>query len=452
MANYYVRSGAGGAGTGADWANAYTTLATAMSGKAAGDVFWVADDHAENSGTSAMTLASPGSAAAPCRILCVNTHATEPPTGLAATATFTTTTGGSATIRLTGFAYIYGCQFIMGSGSSSSIIMGVDSGSPFWIKFEKCLLRVATTGATAGIALGTSASAVDDSMVEFVDTQLQFGATGQTCAIRCKFRWTSPGNVQVLASTAQIPTTLFTPNNDAVGWAEIMGVDFSQLTSGKSLISLATTSSMDFTFIDCRLSTDANRTTGSSSGIGGSRVKFINCNSGDVNYDLDDNQYEGRITHEISVVRTTPPGASDGTTTVSRLMTTGANARFEAPLYSDWSAFWNETTGSAVGVAFAVLTNNVTLTDAEAWIEVEYLGTSGFPLGKITTDRATNIMTTGTNQATDSASTWANAPGTPVKQTLGVSITPQEKGLIRARVCLARASTAIYFDPKPDIT
>jgi hypothetical protein len=65
MASVYVRSGAAGAGTGADWANAYTTLAAAFTAKAAGDVFYVSDDHAETQ-ASAMTLVSPGTAANPC--------------------------------------------------------------------------------------------------------------------------------------------------------------------------------------------------------------------------------------------------------------------------------------------------------------------------------------------------------------------------------------------------
>jgi hypothetical protein len=39
MASYYVWSGATGTGTGASWANAYTTLTLAFSGKLAGDIF-----------------------------------------------------------------------------------------------------------------------------------------------------------------------------------------------------------------------------------------------------------------------------------------------------------------------------------------------------------------------------------------------------------------------------
>lgn len=35
-----------------------------------------------------------------------------------------------------------------------------------------------------------------------------------------------------------------------------------------------------------------------------------------------------------------------------------------------------------------------------------------------------------------------------MKQSLAVTFTPQEKGIIRAKVCLAKASTTMYFDPK----
>jgi hypothetical protein len=62
MANVYVYSGAAGAGTGADWTNAYTTLTAALAAKAAGDDFWVAHDHAETQ-ASALTLTSPGTPA-----------------------------------------------------------------------------------------------------------------------------------------------------------------------------------------------------------------------------------------------------------------------------------------------------------------------------------------------------------------------------------------------------
>ena len=151
MANYYVRSAAAGVANGTTWADAYTSLAVALSGKSAGDVFWIADDHAESNATN-QALTSPGTAASPCRILCVNTHATEPPTGLATTATVTTTSTG--TITFAGFAYCYGVSFIQGSGNNSSTTMGFTNSSPLWWKLDNCLLYHASTGATAIIAVG----------------------------------------------------------------------------------------------------------------------------------------------------------------------------------------------------------------------------------------------------------------------------------------------------------
>ena len=71
MPHVYVDSNAGGSGTGADWANAYTTIGAALTAKAAGDNFWVAHNHAETA-AGAKTLTSPGTSAAPCTIICVD--------------------------------------------------------------------------------------------------------------------------------------------------------------------------------------------------------------------------------------------------------------------------------------------------------------------------------------------------------------------------------------------
>ena len=72
MANWYVWSGAtAGGGTGADWANAYLTLQAAVTGKTAGDVFYVAHDHSQTQ-ASALTITFPGTEAIPNRVYCVN--------------------------------------------------------------------------------------------------------------------------------------------------------------------------------------------------------------------------------------------------------------------------------------------------------------------------------------------------------------------------------------------
>src|SRR4029077_14277585 len=92
MANVYVDSNAAGAGTGADWANAYTTLGAALTAKAAGDSFFVAHNHAETA-ASAKVLTSPGTVSNPCFIYCVSSAGSVPPVSadLRTTATITTT-------------------------------------------------------------------------------------------------------------------------------------------------------------------------------------------------------------------------------------------------------------------------------------------------------------------------------------------------------------------------
>jgi hypothetical protein len=204
-----------------------------------------------------------------------------------------------------------------------------------------------------------------------------------------------------------------------------------------------------YSFINCKLGSSVLIGVNAIVGQGGAVIRAVNCDSADTNYRYYLQNYSGTIIQDTAVLKT--GGATDGTTPFSRKMVTTANSKFESPLCSDYVTIWNETL-SARTLYIPIVTDNVTLTDAEAWIEVEYLGTSGFPLALRITDRAADVLATPVNQDTDAVSAWPAAPGTPVKQKLQVTFTPAEKGPIRARVCLAKASTTLYFDPKPVIS
>jgi len=78
MASYYIWSGATGSANGTSWANAYTTLTTAFSGKVAGDVFYVAQDHLEAT-AAAVTLTTAGTSANPSKVICVDRAGSVPP-------------------------------------------------------------------------------------------------------------------------------------------------------------------------------------------------------------------------------------------------------------------------------------------------------------------------------------------------------------------------------------
>lgn len=447
MANVYVRSGAGGAGTGADWANAYTTLSAAFAAKAAGDDFWVAGDHAESS-ASAITLTCPGTPSNPCRVICVSHTGSVPPvsTDLLTTATISTT--GNTSLAINGTFYCRGVTITAGDSTGTAHLNIGNTDVSWWQKYELCKLALGGSGSSSRIKINSVLNPGMDYRLELENSTLSFGAVGQGVLPHGRLVWS--GTSSALLGT--VPTTLFLPvQYTASGDVDVIGVDLSAAGSGKNLVDVSVRCDSVFRFIDCKLGSSVSFTTGSITSQNGTRVYGINCDSADTNYRYFSQTYQGTITHETTIVRTS--GASDGTTTFSRKMVTTANSKWYSPLESDWMILWNETTGSSVTVTIPVITDNVTLKDSEAWVEVEYLGTSGFPLGSYARDRSADVLASGTNQTTDSTSTWTTTGlTTPVKQSLSTSFTPQEKGPYRVRVVLAKASTTMYFDPKIQVS
>ena len=205
-----------------------------------------------------------------------------------------------------------------------------------------------------------------------------------------------------------------------------------------------------FTIRNTKLPANINVVTGTNPGPGGIRVKMHNCDSGDTNYRFAEHSYEGSVVNETTIVRTS--GASDGTTPISWKMVSSANSKFWYPLVSPEIAIWNDTVGSAKTATIEIVNDGTTFQDDEIWLEVEYLGTSGFPKGTKLSDRMTNILATPANQAASTVAWTTTGLTTPVKQKLSVTFTPQEKGYIQARVMLAELSKTVYIDPLITIT
>src|SRR5437868_15183324 len=118
MANVYVDSAAAGAGTGADWTNAYTTLGAATAAKAAGDDFWVASGHAESAG-SAKTITFPGTSASPNRCISVNKAGSAPPVAADILAGASITTTGANSIAINGAVYGEGITLNAGDAANA---------------------------------------------------------------------------------------------------------------------------------------------------------------------------------------------------------------------------------------------------------------------------------------------------------------------------------------------
>jgi len=437
MAIVYLRSTDGNdADDGSTWALAKATLAAALTAAGAGGTVYVSQAHAETQ-AGAMVLTSPGTEASPVLVVCVS-DAAEPPTTRASTATVTVS--GAAVISFRGSAYSYGVDYLS-AHTLGAFAVGASSTVASW-SFDEVLFSL-TASASNRWSLGGSSSG---SIARLRNCVFKFANVGARIRVGGKLIWT--GNNSSVDASGSIPTFLFdAPGGLDAAIAVIEGVDLSALGSGKALVGVTAADSGDFLFLNCKLGSSVSILSGAIAAHGGVRVRLINCDSGDTQYRYAQALYEGMETSETTIVRS--GGATDRTTPIALKIVTTAGASARWPYESLPMEFWNESL-SALTVTIPVLTDNVTLTDAEAWLEVEYLGTSGFPLGVFASDRVADpIFGTPANQTTDATSSWTTTGlGTPVKQSLSVTFTPAEKGIVRARVCIAKASTTVYYDPK----
>ncbi len=434
MADIYVRSTDGdNADDGSTWALAKLDLSGADDVENAGDTVWVSQNHAESS-ASALFLNWDGTKASPTRIICGN-DAAEPPTALATTATVTTT-GNSSIGLVTGgdHLYLYGIGFTAGSGATGTANFTIASGTGSFTVFEDCSIHLGTTDtATRIIISGTTNATV------LKNTDLQFSSTSQSINTQAEgFRWIG-GSV---LSDAAI-TKLF---DNVGGTIVVEGVDLSNCASSMNICS-STSSSVRLTVRNCKLPSSWSGSVNASTPAIDSSYELVNCDDGDTNYRLEKKTYFGTVVHETTIVKDS--GASDGTTQLSWNMTSNADTEWNhQTLVSPPIILWNEDIDNTITVAVDILHDSVTaLQDDEVWIEVQYLGTSGFPLSLFADDAAADYLATPANQATSGATWTTTGMSNPNEQQLSVDITPREKGYIIAKVHLAKPSYTIYVDP-----
>jgi hypothetical protein len=439
----YVRSTDGSdSDNGSTFALANATLTGAIADAVAGDRIWVSDNHAESTAGS-ITLAMPGTIAAPNQVLCGD-DAAEPPTSLATTATVSTT--GNNGITITGSGYIYGITFTSGSGALGSSAPFNIGGAGNKQMYDACNFVLGTSSITQRISVTGDASAASSELI-WKNCGVRFNnASHAITARRGKFQWR--GGSALSGGTS--PTLILDGGGGSAyqSLCMIEGVDFSNWASGVNIFGGGVG---QFVIRNCKLPASWSGSLSNAAMLAGSRYSMYNCDSGDTNYRLWIEDHAGNIKSETTIVRT--GGANDGTTAIAWKLATTADAEYPTiRLETDEIARWNETVGSAITVTVEVVTDGVTLTDAECWLEVQYLGTSGFPLSLFASDAKADVIASAANQASSSVTWTTTGLSSPVKQKLSVTFTPQEKGAILAKVILAKASTTVYVCPKLDVT
>lgn len=438
MANIYVRSTDGSnADNGSTWALAKLDLVGAAAIDAAGDTIYVSQAHAESTAAQ-ITFVLAGTLVSPTKIICGD-DAAEPPTTVS-TSGSVSTTGASGIIFSGASFFVRGLIFNIGSGANLAS-MSLATAASARVHFQLCDF---IQGGSNGGNVNANSTGGTGCFVVLEDCRFKFASSAGG------LRFSTSGTLlvqggSIISGGTSLTALVVAPGASANHVVRISGMDLTNAAAGMHIFTAG--NFMHGVIRNSKLPASWSGSLVTGTIAGGSRYEMHNCDSGDTNYSIQIVDACASLLAETTVVRT--GGASNGTTTMSWKIATTADAEYPQQVFeSPEIVVWNETTGSAITVTVETVTDNVTLTDAEAWLEVEYLGTSGVPLGTFGNDAKADVLATAANQ-TSSAETWTTTGlTTPVKQKLSVTFTPQEKGFVHAVVKVAKASTTVYVCPK----
>jgi hypothetical protein len=364
----------------------------------------------------------------------------------------TTADGNHITITATsGGLYTYGINFQAGltganNGTNDLIISGTNANHVY----EKCSFII-NNGATGSLLQVNPGNASSD--VTFINCQLGFGNPSHYIDPGTSF-WNWKGNSGPSAFQAGLvsPSTLV--GDSANGRLSVIlweGLDLSNFT-GQINGSQQAINFRHMTIKDCKLNTAAtmvNPVTHSEF------YQLIDCEIGATGTAYKSSRYAFEATEstETSIVRV--GGAVDGAGNAQsrKIVTTGTSA-YLRPYRMETLAIYNTKTGSAVTVTVSGTWNVASVpNNDDIWMEVEYLGTTTYPVGSFLDTSKGNVLFSNAACSSDS-STWngggSGAGWSPFK--FSVTVTPRFAGLIQVKVRAAKPSTTFYIDPKIILT
>lgn len=459
MAIWHVWSGSGAeAANYTNWGTAAHSILTVDGLVSAGDTIYVAHDHSESNAGVTLTLVG-GTLAAPIKVICGTRTGTDTETGISALATTAHITSTSSTSTINGAvpAYYYGIEF-EGSYSGAALTMNVNSSSSSPnVMFEQCKFILSSTISTSSLRCGHESSADRQSITTFKDCQWRFGNAGQYFAPQ--------GIVEIRGGSAYAggtsPTSLFAPGaGGRGGLVTVTGFDFSGFSSSMDLVKTGNAGvTWRAIFRNCKMHASWSGTLLSTTPTTGSGyAELSNYGLGDTNYKFLTEGVYGTCSDEATIYRTA--GAQDEATPYSIRMATTANVAWPGhclrspPIIKRVSS----ATGISKTLTVHIAHDGTIVTDQECWLEIEYLGTAGFPIALFDNDTTTIIgtptsRTDGSEDWTGDTGTINSGGGTWVQTTVACSgFSFEETGYVIATVCLAKPSWTIFVDPKLTIT
>ena len=418
-----------------------------------GTVF-VGDTHAEYQ-TSAITWTPTITIGDLLKVICVDHTVINPTGGNVKQGATVSSAGPGVHVTInpsSGGIYFYGIGFQAGlTGQSNANINDIiltPSSARYY--FDTCNFSI-LTGNAGSVIEANSASGAGE--IVWNNCSVAFSAVGQYIDVGTSYWHWLNSTLIVPGSTGPNPTTLF--GDSASGRAATVlleGVDMTgysgQLNGTQQAVNMR-----NFTVKDCKLNT--SMTIAIPNTAIGEIYQLMDCEIGATGTSYKSSRYasEAVETTETSITRV--GGAVDPAGNAqSRKIVTTTFCQFLKPYRSETLAIYNSKIGSAVTVTVAGTWNVASVpNNDDIWMEVEYLGTTTYPLGSFVTTTKANVLSSSSAVSSDS-STWngggSGAGWSPFK--FSTTITPQFAGLIQVRIRAAKQSATFYIDPKIVLT
>jgi len=426
------------------WGAPHARLAVAYVWGAAGNKFFLADNHAETQAT-ALTLTSPATAAGgPTYAICVDRTVSLPPVeaNINTGAAIAVTSTNNIILNVSGSAATSYYQGISFSAGNTAAAININTATANYV-FKNCGFVLAGAATANTIIVGSSSSS--PAQILWDNCTVNFSHAGQSIKLQnAGFEWRNTAS----AIQGTVPTTLFVPSSTLSNTLICRGLDLSAL----STTLVAPGSATPYVFEDCKFNASMTRLgLASSIGYAADPVVTVRCDSGATNYKATRDEYAGSQSTETSITRV--GGATDGTTPTSIKIATNAQATFLTPYRMLRLATWSDVTGANQTVTVCGTINSASLPkNDEIWMDVQYLGSSGSPVASFKTTCKSHPLAANAAVSSD-GSTWngggSGAGWSPFKLVATLtSPQPQMKGYVYASIRAAKASTIYYIDPQ----
>jgi len=460
MATRRVWSGGDNSTPTVSWAGAHTTIAAAITASTAGDTFWIASDHTEDF-TVATTFTFKGTTTAPDTILSVQRSDDT----LVKGAAFTTSTNDDS-LTVNGSLFMWGVILDAGASSSGGIAIQLNRSAGLKQHYENCDLKARNTSSAGGFQIGLDQDTTSGSLTTLRDCGwLNTGNTAKMLRLN--------GTVRIeggsLLSGYNTNTFIGPVDSKMGGDISVTGLDMVNAPAGIDIFNGTNFSrpASRLMIRNCKLPASWSGTLfATTPTVPDIRAEMHNCDAGDTNYKLWIEDMYGSVREETVIKRT--GGATDGDTGLSlKMVSHASNALFPLNLCasheisrrypgtsaedSAWSSGAAKTVGLEIVHDSQGAGSGADFQNDEAWLEVEVLDVSGFPLSHIVSSR--RGLRSSAADIANSSETWTTTGlTTPVKQTLSVSVNPREKGSLRLRVFIAKANKTVYVCPKVEVS